>query len=105
MSDRPYEFTRWEAPRDPDQAFLTRMLSREGLSSELKEMEADARTPEIKFARPVVCALVSGHLQFAFPGYGVIELLPGDLLEIEPDVLHDITVLSGKPAAYLLALR
>ena len=49
--------------------------------------------------------MVSGQLQYSFPGYGVIELMPGDILEIQPDVLHDVMVSGEHPAVVLEALR
>jgi hypothetical protein len=82
-----------------------RMLAREGLQPSQTQLEPLSQTPEVKFAKTAVRVLVSGAVQFSFPGYGVIDLAPGDILEIEPDVLHDVMVSSSQPAVLLEALR
>lgn len=105
MSQRPFEIMRWESPRQPDQEFLTRMMSREGLQPEPVELAAETHTPEMKFDRPLVMVPSAGHIQVSFPGYGVIELDPGDILEINPGVLHDIIVNSPQPAVILQAFK
>lgn len=105
MTPRPFEIMRWESPKEPDVAMLTRMMSREGLTAESKELAAKTHTPEMKFDKPLVMVLAAGRVQASFPGYGVIELDPGDILEINPGVLHDIIVSSTQPAVILQAFR
>jgi quercetin dioxygenase-like cupin family protein len=80
------------------------MMIREGLKPIQTQLEPHTHSPEIKFAQTAVRVLVSGKVQFSFPGYGVIELDPGDILEIEPNVLHDIMV-GSQPAVLLEAFR
>lgn len=105
MTPRPFDIIRWESPKDPSLELLTRMLSRDGLESEAHEVPPQTHTPEMKFDRPAVRALVTGNVQYSFPGYGVIELHPGDILEILPDSLHDIIVSGNQPAILLEAYR
>jgi mannose-6-phosphate isomerase-like protein (cupin superfamily) len=105
MPAKPYEIMRWDSPKEPDWSFLTRMMAREGLEAKVMELSAKTSTPEMKFEKIAVRVLVSGQVQFAFPGYGVIELDPGDILEINPGVLHDIMVLGSQPAMLLEAFK
>lgn len=105
MVNKPFEIMRWESPNSPTLEALHRMLTREGLQPEQRELSALSQTPEMRFSQTAVQVLVSGKLQFSFPGYGVIELEPGDILEINPDVLHDIIVSSSQTAIFLQALR
>ncbi len=105
MSQKPFEIMRWESSTPPTLDFLTHMMSREGLSASQSELAAQTQTHEMKFEQPVVVVLVSGRIQYAFPGYGAVDLEPGDVLEIDPGVLHDITVCGAQPALILQALR
>ncbi len=105
MTQRPFEIMRWESVSLPTLESLSRMMAREGLQAESAELAPQTHTPEMKFERTAVRVLVSGKLQFSFPGYGVIELGPGDILEINPGVLHDIIVSGSQPAVLLEALR
>lgn len=105
MSQKPFEIMRWESPNPPTADFLARMMSREGLQANQSELPAQSRTQEMKFDRTMVMVVVSGRLQYAFPGYGVIDVEPGDVLEINPGVLYDVTVSSAQPAIFLQAIR
>lgn len=105
MNQKPFEIMRWESPNPPTLDFLTRMMAREGLRASQSELPGQSRSPEMKFDRTAVMVVVSGQLQYAFPGYGVIDVDPGDILEINPEVLHDVTVSSTQPAVLLQALR
>ena len=105
MIQGPFEIMRWESASPPSVELLTRMLVREGLQPAQTQLQSQSHSPEIKFAETAVRVLVSGAVQFSFPGYGVIELEPGDILEIEPDVLHDIIVSGHQPAVLLEAFR
>lgn len=105
MSERPFEIMRWEPSTPPDLDVLQRMMVREGLQPLQTQLEPQTHSPEIKFDKTAVRVLLSGKVQFSFPGYGVLELAPGDILEIEPDVLHDIIVSSHQPAVLLEAFR
>lgn len=105
MTPRPFDIIRWESPNVPSLELLSRLLSREGLVGEPHEVPPQTHTPEMKFDRRAVRALVAGSVQYSFPGYGVIELHPGDILEILPDSLHDIIVSGSQPAVLLEAYR
>jgi hypothetical protein len=105
MSNKPFEIMRWESPDSPEQAFLSRMMEREGLQATPIELAAQTHTPEMKFEQTRVSVVVAGKVQYSFPGYGVIELGPGDILEINPGVLHDIIVSGPQPAMLLEASR
>lgn len=105
MSQKPFEIMHWESQKEPTLELLTRMMAREGLQPESIELAPKTHTPEMKFAQMRVAVLVSGKVQYAFPGYGVQEVTPGDILEIYPQVLHDIIVLSPQPAVILQAFK
>jgi len=104
-SHKPFEITRWDSPKTPSLEFLERMLSRDGLNSHLQEFSGDTHTPEMKFDKPVVWALISGQLQVSFPGYGVIDLKPGDVLEVEAGVFYDLIVPHDHPVQLLEAFK
>ena len=105
MTAKPFEIMRWELDKEPDLDFLSRMLAREGLQPEQIELAAKSHSPEMKFDRIRVSVVVSGKVQYSFPGYGAIELEPGDILEINPGVLHDIIVASVQSATLLQAFN
>ena len=105
MSQPPFEIMRWDDAVTPSLDKLMRMLEREGLKPEQTELPSQSHSPEIKFSESVVRVLVVGKVQYSFPGYGVIELEPGDVLEINPGVLHDVIVASSQPATMLEAVR
>ena len=105
MGQKPFEIMRWESANPPTMDFLVRMMAREGLESNQSELPAQSRSQEMKFDQVSVTVVVSGRLQYAFPGYGVIDVEPGDILEISPGVLHDVSVSSTQPAILLQALR
>jgi hypothetical protein len=81
------------------------MMHRENLQPTETRLEPHSQTAEMKFAQPLVRVLVSGIVQVSFPGYGVIQLKPGDILEINPHVLHDMIVSSSQPAVLLESVR
>jgi hypothetical protein len=105
MSQRPFEIMRWESSALPTVEALTRMMQREGLQPSQAQLEPQSQTSEMKFDKTMVRVLVSGIVQVSFPGYGVIQLDPGDIVEINPDVLHDLVVSSAQPAVILEAFR
>ncbi len=100
---RPFEISRWESLKAPTPEFLAQMLEREGYEMETIEVPAGTHTPEFIFDDAVVRVLMTGHIQYSFPGYGVIELNPGDMLRIEPGVRHDAIVSSEEAATLLRA--
>ena len=102
-SQSPFEVIRWDAPKPPTPSFLSRWLEREGLSAREEIHAAGSISPEIKFEAPMVRVVVSGNIQVSFPGYGVVELNPGDRLDVEAHFLHDMTVSSMEPAITLVA--
>lgn len=105
MSQPPFEIMRWDDAATPSLELLIRMLEREGLQPEQTELASQTHSPEMKFPHSVVRVLVFGKVQYSFPGYGVIELEPGDILEINPGVLHDVIVASPQSATLLEAAR
>lgn len=80
-----------------------RWLNREGYQPQEELYPAGMHTPEMIFSHRTIRILLSGCVQVAFPGYGVIELNPGDRIDIEPNVLHDILVSSPTPATLFVA--
>ncbi|HEY9746060.1 MAG TPA: hypothetical protein V6C99_07570 [Oculatellaceae cyanobacterium] len=95
---KPFEIMRWEAPDAPTPEQLTRMMIREGLQPASQELPGQSRSPEMKFPKTRVIVASSGKVQVSFPGYGVIEISPGDILEIAPDTLHDLIVEHAQPS-------
>ncbi|MBY0450665.1 MAG: hypothetical protein K2X01_08590 [Cyanobacteria bacterium] len=101
---RPFEVSRWDAPKEPTVEFLIRWLEREGFHPKQQEHPAHSHSPELKFPMPLVRVVVSGHVQYSFPGYGVVELNPGDRLDLDANILHNVTVTSSTPAVTLNAV-
>lgn len=97
----PFEVLRWESQLPPNPEKLAKVLRREGLSSVTSTYEEGSHTEERKLPVAQTLVLVSGRLQVSFPGYGVVELQPGDQLDITPNTIHDLKVL-GTQAATLL---
>ena len=105
MTQPPFEILRWDDKAQPSLDQLQRLLEREGLQPQQTELAAQSHSPETKFQQVAVKVLVAGKVQYSFPGYGVIELEPGDVLEINPGVLHDVIVASTQPAVLPEAIR
>lgn len=105
MRQKPFEIMRWESPNPPTLDFLIRMLAREGLRAGQVDLPAQSRSQEMKFEQAMVMVVAVGRLQYAFPGYGAIDVGPGDILEINPGVLYDVTVSGTQPAILLQAAR
>jgi hypothetical protein len=105
MNTKPFDIMRWESPDAPTPELLTRMMNREDLQPETQELAPQSRSQEMKFAQTRVIISSQGKVQVSFPGYGVIEILPGDILEIAPDTLHDLIVESQQPSIILQAFR
>ena len=103
--EKPFEIMRWASRSVPTVEVLSRILAREGLKAESIQRDPHTHSMEMKFDKTAIRVMVSGQLQYSFPGYGVIELMPGDILEIQPDVLHDVMVSGENPAVVLEALR
>ena len=100
----PFEIMRWDHSEAPSLERLQRIMEREGFTGTQEEFGASTKTPEMKYTQEVFLAPISGNFKVAFPGYGVIELNPGDILEIQPDTTHDIIAI-GKPAQVLKGLN
>lgn len=101
---QPFELIVWDGVDQPTESFLLRMLTKENLAPQSEELPM-GKTHEMKFEKPVVYTLVSGALYFGFPGYGSVDLKPGDTLEIKPGVLFDITVTGTVSAKLFTAVR
>jgi quercetin dioxygenase-like cupin family protein len=105
MNTKPFEIMRWESPDEPTPEFLNRMMRREGLQAETQELPPQSRSQEMKFSRTRVIISSRGKVQVSFPGYGVIEITPGDILEIAPDTIHDLIVEHSQPSTILQAFK
>lgn len=105
MSSTPFEIIRWDAPDVPDLAFWEGWMRREKTSPQLEELANGTHTAEVKFDQAMVRVLVKGSIQCSFPGYGVVELSPGDCLEIAADIQHDLKVVSREGAVLLSGFR
>lgn len=104
-SPKPFEITRWDAPKEPTLEALQRLLDREKLTAEQQLYSQGSHSPEMMFDQDVVRVMVSGHAQCSFPGYGVVDLQAGDWVEIESGTLHDIKVTGNELAVMLFARR
>lgn len=100
----PFEIMRWDHSEAPTLERLQRIMDREGFAGGVESLAASAKTPEMKFDKEVFLAPVAGVVQVAFPGYGVIELNPGDILEIQPHTTHDMIAI-GKNAEILKGMN
>ena len=89
--EKPFEVMRWDSSEDPSEERLTSILSRECDTHQQKVLSL-GKTDEIRHNQPVMNILLSGSLFFGFPGYGSVDLAPGDILEIKPNTTYDITV-------------
>jgi mannose-6-phosphate isomerase-like protein (cupin superfamily) len=87
---KPYTVEHWDSPKIPDKAFWQHQLVREGLSFQWEELPANTTTPEMKAPQTVTKVVISGQCQIAFPGFGTVDLKPGDRVDIEPDTLFDM---------------
>ncbi|MBX2861041.1 MAG: cupin domain-containing protein [Vampirovibrio sp.] len=102
-SSKPFEVIRWDAPKKPTAELLTRWLVADGLDVETVTFPVGEKTQELRYVAKQVRIVVSGHLQYAFPGYGVVELYPGDQLNIEANILYDVSNPDGVEAVLLKA--
>lgn len=94
----------WDAPEAPTKDKLVGLLVREGLTPSEESLLA-GKTPEMKYAQVTVYVLVSGNVYVGFPGYGSVDLDPGDILEIFADTTHDLVVTGQGQAVLLKAFR
>ena len=94
----------WGGDSTPQEAQLVQMLAREQLTPEVMVFDL-GKSPEMRFERPVTYVLVEGQGFFGIPGYGSVDVNPGDIMEIEEGLFHDVTVTSLQKAKFLRALR
>ncbi len=104
MNAKPFDFMEWDAPDAPTPERLKGLLVREGLTPN-EELLSPGKTPEMKHAQVTVYVLVSGKAFVGFPGYGSVDLGIGDILEVHPNVTHDVVVSGHDQAILLKALR
>ncbi len=104
MNQQPFALTRWDSPNPPSPGVFDRWLAKSGLSAETVTLPTATQTEEMKFAEACTRILLSGTLQCAMPGYGVVDLQPGDILEIQGGILHDLRITGSQGATFLLAL-
>lgn len=90
-----FQYVPWDAPKQPEESFLRRMLERDGLSLETMTYPVGFSSPEQTLPETVVWVLVQGCLQVACPGYGVVELHPGGQLTLQAGTTFDLRVLSS----------
>ncbi|MEM0950890.1 MAG: hypothetical protein AAGI66_01950 [Cyanobacteria bacterium P01_H01_bin.74] len=87
----PFELIRWESIAKPSLPILQNMLMQQGLLATQVELEKGYKTEEQELEKEKTYVVVSGNLQFAFPGYGSIDLLPGDILSISARIRHHVS--------------
>ena len=80
-------------------------MRRDGWEPVPDELPAGAHTAELRYPGMLSRVVLSGCLQVACPGYGVVDLHPGDQLTLEAGLVHDLTAQGGEPAAFLAAAR
>lgn len=105
MNAKPFEIMRWESPDAPTPEIISRILRREGLQAETQELAPCSRSQEMKFEQTRLIIAYQGKVQVSFPGYGVIEIAPGDILEIAPEILHDFIVEQNQPSVIFQAFK
>lgn len=101
---KPYEWMAWGGTTAPSEEQLDHMLVKEGLSPVKTELPP-GKSQEMRFDQAVVWVLVEGKAYFGMPGYGSVDMAPGDIMEIEAGLMHDITVTSGSNSRFLQAFR
>ena len=81
--NRPaYELTRWDSPTPPSPQLLERWFQREKLAPETLTLTLGHQTEEFVLDQAVVRVVTEGRCLCGLPGYGVVELGPGDAIEI-----------------------
>ena len=100
-SSKPFELIRWDSPEQPTEDFWQGWMQREKMKAVSETLPLGTQTQEMKHATPLVRVVLKGCLQCSFPGYGVVDLAPGDCLEIAAHTQHDLKV-TGSEAAQLL---
>jgi hypothetical protein len=90
-----FQHVPWDSPKAPEEAFLRRLLERDGLNLETLTYPAGFSSPEQTLPETVVWVLVQGCLQVACPGYGVVELHAGCQLTLQAATTFDLRVLGG----------
>lgn len=105
MSDKPFNIMRWEAPEAPTPEQLSRMMAREGLQAESQDLLPHSRSPEMRFEKIRIIVASVGKVQVSFPGYGTVDISPGDILEIAPETLHDLIVEQSQSSTILQAFK
>jgi hypothetical protein len=103
--DLPFQLTRWDSLTPPTREMLQYWLRQEKLVAEQLSLPVGYRTEEIKFSAAGVELLFVGKLQISFPGYGVIEMNPGDCLEIEANTTYEILNIFHGETLLLRAFR
>jgi hypothetical protein len=100
----PVQILHWQGSKPPTQRLLKLLLEEAGHTHvSLEALPAGYRSAEQQETTPVLRWLLSGVLQLALPGYGVVELHPGDQYIIAPDFTYDVTVLSETGTQFLLS--
>jgi hypothetical protein len=104
--NRPaYELTRWDSPTPPSPQLLERWFQREKLAPETLTLTLGHQTEEFVLDQAVVRVVTEGRCLCGLPGYGVVELGPGDAIEIGAGIRHDLQSLGTQPTQLLWALR
>ena len=104
IMNKPYEWMAWGGNTTPSEEQLEHMLVKEGLAP-LKTFLTPGKSQEMRFDKSVIWVLVEGKAYFGMPGYGSIDMAPGDIMEIEAGLMHDITVTSTGDSQFLQAFR
>lgn len=96
-NEKPFDVMRWDSTEPPTEERLEKILSRECKQHQEHEF-SPGKTDEMKTNTATIAILKAGALYFGFPGYGSVDLKPGDILEIKDDITYDITVTSDTNA-------
>lgn len=96
MKRVPYELMRWESVASPSLSLLSNMLEQQSCVATQVSFSAGYKTEEQELDVLTTYVVVSGKISFAFPGYGTVDLGPGDILEVFPRVRHNVSVHDGE---------
>lgn len=102
--DKPYQLTRWDAPSPPSPGLFDRWLVKSALTATTESLAPGPQTEEMLHPTKTVYILLAGSLQCAMPGYGVVDLQPGDQLEVAANTRHDLKAHGQDLAQYLRAI-
>lgn len=97
-----YRLQRWELKKHPLPHQVEKLLQECGVNQLAQEQYAAGQKTEERMEQAsVVYGLLWGQCQVSFPGYGVVALNAGDLIEILAEVRYDLSPTGVEPCIWL----